>query len=569
VTDRTASSEDAATVRGQIIAAWAGAVYPGDDQICSTYDDEGVTAYFRGRTWQGHEVESLRYHHAGLSFFSAEAFAYYLAAFLIAVLDDASAADVICDSLLFHLAPTQLGRTWSHTYLARLACLSTTQRAAVIAFFDWYAAAGHSDAGIEETIAYLRTGRVAAGTSPLARLLQLAGRADRDPQTIARLSLSNTAVADDDLAALRELPALRELDLKGTGISEAGLAEVGSHGALEVLDLSDCTHLSAEGLAQLRTLTQLVELRIPNSQLDDACLQALAPLQLRRLDVTHARRVTDAGWAALDVSRLARLEMYGVDPGDALLARIGDAGQLRKLTAGFVTDAGMRALARTRLVKLDVRVTGRLTGAGLATLATVSTLRELRLSGPIVDPWPAGWPALERLTLLDVELQSRCAAGLGELPALRELRVYADRVESGALAAASRAPKLEQVTIWSCRTPLALEELGGPLASPTLQTLWVYDASVTAAGVGALAQLPSLTRLELQSLAVDDAAMCALASVGMHELSLEDIPVSDAVLAALSSCPRLRQLRLIRSKVTPDAIAAFRAAHPGIAILEL
>jgi hypothetical protein len=261
--------------------------------------------------------------------------------------------------------------------------------------------------------------------------------------------------------------------------------------------------------------------------------------------------------------------MYGVDPSDALLVRIGDAGQLRQLTGGLVTEAGMLALARTRLVKLDVRVAGRLTGDGLAMLATLSTLRELSLGGAIIDEWPSGWPALEQLTLLDVELQARCAAGLGELPALRELRVYARRVESGALAAASRAPKLERITIWSSRTPLALEELGGPLASPSLQTLCVYDASVTAAGVAALAQLPSLTRLNLQSLAVADAALCALASVGMHELSLEDIPVGDAVLAALGSCPRLRQLRLIRSKVTPDGIAAFRAAHPGIALVEL
>jgi hypothetical protein len=46
----------------------------------------------------------------GLSFFTAAGFAYYLAAYLIAVLDDAATADVIYDGILLHLSSELYGR---------------------------------------------------------------------------------------------------------------------------------------------------------------------------------------------------------------------------------------------------------------------------------------------------------------------------------------------------------------------------------------------------------------------------------------------------------------------------
>jgi len=559
---------DSTEVRAHIVAAWQAAVYPGDDQICTpTYDDEGVGAYFRGRTWQGHEVASLRYHDVGLSFFTAEAFAYYLAAYMLAVIDDASAADVIVDGIVFHLSPTQLGKTWRDRYLARLACLSAAQRDAAIAYLAWYAS-GHDEmpAEIATTIAYLRTGRLVDDVSPLARLLQLAGQADGDPQTIEWLTLSYTNVSDADLVALRDLPALRELALAGTAITDAGLAAVGTATSLETLELSSCK-VSAAGLAQLATLPRLAELVIPNGELDDAHLQALASLRLRRLDVTHARRVTDAGWAALDVSRLERLDMFGVDASDSLLARIGDAGRLQKLTAKLVSDAGLVALARTPLVELDIGAAAQLTEHGLAALATLATLCELQLNTLTLERWPLGWPALQRLTLLDVALAPQLAAGLGRLPALCELRIYARRFEPDALAAAARAPTLERLTIWASHTPLALAELDG--SSPALRELDVSDASITTAGLAAVARLPALATLRLSKVTLLDlAALPVLATLRAPELVLEDVDVDDAGLAELGG-PHLRQLRLIRSKVTADGLAAFRAAHPTIALVDL
>lgn len=542
-------------LRAQIVAAWRPAVYPGDDRICApTYDDEGVTAYFRGRTWEGHEPASLRYHEVGLSFFTAGAFAYYLAAYMLAVLDDRAAADVVYDGIVFHLSPRQLRKQWGDSYRARIDALSTAQRDATIAYLAWCADGDDSSRPeLERTIAYLRDREEPTDASPLARLLELAGESVENAD-LATLSLSYTTVTDDDLAALRQLPALRELELAGTAIGDAGLAHVGAVSQLRALDLSTCRAITPAGYAQLATLRELETLKLPNTGIDDAGLRALAPLRLRRLDVTNDRALTAAGWAALDASRLERLDMFGVAPSDELLARIGAAGTLRELTARTASDAGLQALARAPLAKLDLGSTDGITARGLAALAALPTLRELQLGGSLSD-WPRGWPALEQLTLLDLVLATPLAIGLGALPALRELRIYARSIEPGALAAIAGAPRLDRLTLWASKTPVALDELAGA----KLSSLHVHDAEVT--GLATLA-VPALA---LSSVVLD---VADLAASTVRELALEDVPLDDAQLAMLGAGP-LTALRLVRSGVSAAAIAAFRAAHPAIELVEL
>jgi len=76
--------------------------YPGDDQLCgSDYGDEPAeyALEFRGLDWRTLHPELLAHHYPALSFFTAEAFAYFLPAFMIAdVLGEAGNADPV-----FHL----------------------------------------------------------------------------------------------------------------------------------------------------------------------------------------------------------------------------------------------------------------------------------------------------------------------------------------------------------------------------------------------------------------------------------------------------------------------------------
>jgi hypothetical protein len=50
---------------------------------------------------------------------------------------------------------------------------------------------------------------------------------------------------------------------------------------------------------------------------------------------------------------------------------------------------------------------------------------------------------------------------------------------------------------------------------------------------------------------------------------LDDTPVDGAALAALGACPGLQSIRLARTQTPAASIAAFRAAHPGIAVVEV
>ena len=117
-------------VRETIVAAFADTPYPGNDNISAPIgDDEGTKQYFRGTTWQGHSPRNLRLHAQALSFFTPEAYRYFLPAFMLAEIDDPETADVIAEGILFDFTDGSFRE-------ARLRLFSTKELAAVAAFFD-------------------------------------------------------------------------------------------------------------------------------------------------------------------------------------------------------------------------------------------------------------------------------------------------------------------------------------------------------------------------------------------------------------------------------------------------
>ena len=78
---------------------WREARYPGDDRIvpAGSLEFHGIENYFRGTTWRGHSAIDLRCHRAAFSFFTPQAFRYWLPAFMIAAIKDPEGADVVGD----------------------------------------------------------------------------------------------------------------------------------------------------------------------------------------------------------------------------------------------------------------------------------------------------------------------------------------------------------------------------------------------------------------------------------------------------------------------------------------
>jgi hypothetical protein len=104
-------------------------------KLTDTYDDEGVEAYFAGRPWSGHDVASLRRHSAAMSFFTPEAFRYYLPAFMLAELADPETADIIGESIVHHFGPPE--DNWKDIHRARLSLFTTPENDAVLAFLHY------------------------------------------------------------------------------------------------------------------------------------------------------------------------------------------------------------------------------------------------------------------------------------------------------------------------------------------------------------------------------------------------------------------------------------------------
>jgi hypothetical protein len=82
-----------------IEGAWREVPYPGDDKIvpADSLEFDDIENYFRGTTWRGHSPIDLRCRSAAFTFFTPQAFHYWLPAFMIAAIKNSDEADVVVD----------------------------------------------------------------------------------------------------------------------------------------------------------------------------------------------------------------------------------------------------------------------------------------------------------------------------------------------------------------------------------------------------------------------------------------------------------------------------------------
>lgn len=99
-------------LRVKIEHAFDATPYPGDEfeDISATHVDEGIVGYFRSTSWRSHQVSSLRYHSAALSFFTDKAFRYWLPAFMLAELENPEEADIIAEHIAHDFSDAHNGR---------------------------------------------------------------------------------------------------------------------------------------------------------------------------------------------------------------------------------------------------------------------------------------------------------------------------------------------------------------------------------------------------------------------------------------------------------------------------
>jgi hypothetical protein len=211
-------------------------------------------------------------------------------------------------------------------------------------------------------------------------------------RSVRGLVMDDAKFGDDDLPAIAGL-GLTLLDLRGTTVSDAGIACLGPVATLEELrfpeGVTDAGLASVAGRAPLvrvqcparttdagvRALAgagRLEEVTLTRAKIRDAALESLGACGgLRVLDVGRCTGVTDAGVAFLaGCSRLEVLNLAGTKVSGACLATLARLGALRELHLQHqkITDNDVPALAAmSGLRRLMVGRT-KLTGPGLATL---------------------------------------------------------------------------------------------------------------------------------------------------------------------------------------------------------
>jgi hypothetical protein len=155
--------------------------------------------------------------------------------------------------------------------------------------------------------------------------LERAGDADlahlKGLTELRELNLNYTMITDAGLAHLAGLTGLRELNLLACqNITDAGLARLGRLTALQKLDLSWCTKITAAGLKHLKGLTGLRILKLRWTQVADGSLAHLQNLtNLRELDLSWCPNITDAGLQHLQgLVKLHALRLGSRDENDGM-----------------------------------------------------------------------------------------------------------------------------------------------------------------------------------------------------------------------------------------------------------
>ncbi|MEC7555770.1 MAG: hypothetical protein VYA32_01270, partial [Planctomycetota bacterium] len=236
---------------------------------------------------------------------------------------------------------------------------------------------------------------------------------------LKRFSLARTPITDNGLAHLSELPVLTTLILNSSyRVTDKGLETLGRMKHLEDVSLLDTT-VTLPGLVSLSGRHRTLQINSPHGVLGD-----------RKLALSGTE-ITDDGLLRLYNAR----QLQGVE----LPQRITDRGfrhlhgltELKYLVAAgtTITDQGLgKLLAQTPpLVEVDFSNCRRLTDAGLAQLATLPQLTQLKAdqtaAGPRLITAISQSSRLESLSLVNCRgIDGEAIAGLIKSPALKKLR---------------------------------------------------------------------------------------------------------------------------------------------------
>ena len=184
---------------------------------------------------------------------------------------------------------------------------------------------------------------------------------------VTGIGLRGTWVSDTDLRRLSGFPALLNLDLSLTRITDQGMQEIRTLRGIEDFSLRFSEYVTDEGIAAIKDWKHLKRLNLHGTKVGDTGLEHIAGIKLlESLDV-GSTLMTDVGLERLTtLPSLRQLTMGGNELGDAGLQA------LRQMPALTYLDLGGRQ-------GTDKNVwTVAMSDSGLEAVLTLKQLRELR-----------------------------------------------------------------------------------------------------------------------------------------------------------------------------------------------
>jgi hypothetical protein len=122
--------------------AFASVNYPGDARI--VYDNSGfhleceqTKEAFKGKGWKELMLPFIIDHYAALYFFTAEAFQFYLPAYLVASVKHYDQADRVPGAVIFSLTLRPLDQVSRDSFFSKIELFSVAQKKVIIEFLEF------------------------------------------------------------------------------------------------------------------------------------------------------------------------------------------------------------------------------------------------------------------------------------------------------------------------------------------------------------------------------------------------------------------------------------------------
>ena len=414
------------------------------------------------------------------------------------------------------------------------------------------------------------------------------------------LSLRGTAITDDGLAKISACRSLKDLTLSGTKITADGLAhlvpltklaqlylaetQIGGAGVRRLGELPSLTDLSLQGvkltdgdLTQLKRLDKLKFLDLSNTPITDAALEPLSGLpSLTSLRIVQTD-VTDAGWEEFK-SRLTGCNVQG-DPLDPqrLAAKWFVERKGTVILAGPTSDEVIKVATLKDVPREPCRI--------LSIDLANSTLGRTELA-----PRLASCPTVASLNLSSTSLLEADLGFLRAMTGLKDLRLAGLGVSDQTLTLLSGQATLEYLDLSgnSRLTGAGLDKLSAvglkhlllsntrfeerylPALEkfPDLETLDLSTAGkVTDAGLESIVKLKKLRTLLLRNAKFSEAGAEKLADLTeLDRLDLDGTLIGDSGVAKLAALKKLRIIGLASTPVTDGVVGTLREMKQLVSI---